>query len=94
LRKRRVAPSVAEKAVAKVYAETDEDALVEAFLRRKFRTVQFDTFLAEPKNLAAAYRRLRTAGFSSASSLRVLKRFAREPEALDGLEDEEEREEG
>jgi regulatory protein len=88
LRKRRVAPSVAEKAVAKVYSEADEVTLVEAFLRRKFRGVALDAFLAEPKNLASAYRRLRTAGFSSANSLRVLKRFAREPELLDGLEDE------
>jgi regulatory protein len=88
LRKRRVAPSVAEKAVAKVYSESDEVALVESFLRRKYRNVALDKFLSEPKNLASAYRRLRVAGFSSANSLRVLKRFAREPELLDGLEDE------
>ena len=88
LRKRRVAPAVAEKAVCKVYSETDEMALVEAFLRRKYRSVALDVFLAEPKNLASAYRRLRVAGFSSGNSLTVLKRFAREPELLDGLEDE------
>jgi regulatory protein len=88
LRKKRVAPAVAEKAVAKVYSETDEVALVEAFLRRKYRSVALGVFLAEPKNLASAYRRLRVAGFSSGNSLRVLKRFAREPELLDGLEDE------
>jgi lactate dehydrogenase-like 2-hydroxyacid dehydrogenase len=78
---------VAEKAVAQVYAEVDETALIEAFLRRKYRGKALDTFLAEPKNLASAYRRLRVAGFGSASSLRVLKRFAREPELLDGLEE-------
>ncbi|HEY1204292.1 MAG: RecX family transcriptional regulator [Bryobacteraceae bacterium] len=88
LRKRRVAPSVAEKAVAKVYSEADEVALIEAFLRRKYRSVTLDVFLAEPKNLASACRRLRVAGFGSANSLSVLKRFAREPELLDGLEDE------
>jgi regulatory protein len=88
LRKRRVAPSVAEKAVAKVYSETDEVALIETFLHRKYRGVALDVFLAEPKNLASAYRRLRVAGFTSDNSLRVLKRFAREPELLDGLEDE------
>ena len=88
LRKKRVAPSVAEKAVAKVYSETDEVALVEAFLRRKYRSMPLDVFLAEPKNLASAYRRLRVAGFSSGNSLSVLKRFASEPEMLDGLEDE------
>jgi hypothetical protein len=68
-------------------------ALIEAFLRRKYRSVTLDVFLAEPKNLASAYRRLRLAGFASGNSLRVLKRFAREPELLDGLEDETSREE-
>ena len=86
LRKRRIAPALAEKAVADAYRETDETGLIEAYLRRKYRNVVFDEFLAEPKNLAAAYRRLRTAGFSSANSVKVLKRFAREPEILDGLE--------
>ncbi|MGE5645606.1 MAG: regulatory protein RecX [Acidobacteriota bacterium] len=86
LRKRRIAPALAEKAVADAYRETDETGLIEAYLRRKYRNVAFDEFLAEPKNLAAAYRRLRVAGFSSANSVKVLKRFAREPEILDGLE--------
>ena len=87
LRKKRVAPSVAEKAVTAIYQEADEVALIESFLRRKYRTVPLDAFLAQPKNLAAAWRRLRMAGFSSTNSLRVLKRFASEPELLDGLEE-------
>ncbi len=89
LRQRRVAPATAEKAVNDAYRETEEIALIEAYLRRKYRNVAFDEFLAEPKNLAAAYRRLRTAGFGAANSVRVLKRFATEPELLDGLEDDE-----
>ncbi|HVX66183.1 MAG TPA: regulatory protein RecX [Bryobacteraceae bacterium] len=89
LRRKRVAPTIAASAVEKTYGETDELALIEAFLRRKYRSVDFTEFLAEPKNLASAYRRLRTAGFGSANSVRVLKRFAREPEVLDGLADEE-----
>lgn len=95
LRKRRVAPAVAEKAVSEAYRGADEVRLIEEFLRRKYRSVPLETWLAEPKNLAAAYRRLRTAGFSSGNTLRVLKRFAREPELLDSLEtpaEEEERE--
>jgi regulatory protein len=91
LRKRRIAPALAEKAVTDAYGETDEVGLIEAYLRRKYRNISFDAFLAEPKNLASAYRRLRTAGFSSANSVRVLKRFAREPELLDGLEEGEEK---
>lgn len=89
LRKRRVAPTIAEKAVAEVYREADEVALIEAFLRRKFRTTPLDAFLAEPKHLASAYRRLRVAGFSAGKSLQVLKRFASQPELLDGLEEAE-----
>ncbi len=88
LRQRRVAGAVAGKAVEDAYRETDELELIEAYLRRKYRNVVFEEFLAEPKNLASAYRRLRTAGFGSANSVRVLKRFATEPEMLDGLEDE------
>ncbi len=88
LRKRRVAPTIAAGAVESAYRETDEVALIEAYLRRKYRGVAFDEFLAEPKNLASAYRRLRTAGFSSSNAVRVLKRFASEPELLDGLADE------
>lgn len=88
LRKRRVAPKVAEQAVADVYKDTDEVGLIEAFLRRKYKSVRLDEFLAETRNLASAYRRLRMAGFTSANSVRVLKRFAREAEQLDGLEEE------
>ncbi len=91
LRKRRVAPALAGKTVEDAYRGTDEVQLIQAYLRRKYRNVALDAFLAEPKNLASAYRRLRTAGFSSANSIRVLKRFASEPEMLDALEDEPER---
>jgi len=89
LRKRRLAPAVAQKAVTSAYAGADEVALIEAWLRRKYRNTALDEFLSEPKNLASAYRRLRGAGFTSGNSLRVLKRFAREPEILDALEGED-----
>jgi len=89
LRRRRVAPSVAEKAVGAAYEGTDEIALIEAFLRRKYRKAALEKIFAEPKNLAAAYRRLRAAGFAAGSSIRTLKRFAAEPELLDALEDAE-----
>jgi regulatory protein len=88
LRKRRVAPAVAEKAVSQTYQDADEPALIEAFLRRKFRATALDQYLAEPKHLAAAWRRLRHAGFSAGNSLAVLKRFAQEPELLDSLTDD------
>ncbi len=86
LRQRRVAPAVAEQAVNETYREADETALIEAFLARKFRRIDLGAYLQEPKNLASAYRKLRTAGFSSGNSIRVLKRYAEEAEQLEGLE--------
>jgi regulatory protein len=87
LRKRRVAPAVAEKAVQEAYRGADETPLIEDYLRRKYRNTALETWLAEPKHLAAAYRRLRLAGFTAANSIRVLKRFAAQPELLDSLEE-------
>ncbi len=90
LRKRRVAPAVAGQAVERVYKDADEPALIEAFLRRKFRAAPLEQYLVDPKHLAAAYRRLRAAGFSSGNAIAVLKRFARAAEELDSLADEPE----
>jgi hypothetical protein len=44
----------------------------------------------EDKDLAAAYRRLLRAGFRSGEIIRVLKRFARNPDLLDAFEPPEE----
>ena len=84
---RRVPSTVAKEAVKETYSETDEDALIAQFLERKFRGKELGSFLQEEKNLASAYRRLRTAGFSSPASIRVLKRYASRAEELDSMED-------
>src|SRR5579864_1479082 len=89
LRQRRVAPKLAEQVTEQTYEKTDEASLIEEFLRRKYRGKELGTFFREEKNLAAAFRRLRYAGFSSGQSIRVLKRFANQPEVLDALESEE-----
>jgi regulatory protein len=89
LRQRRVAPKLAEQVTEKTYEQTDEAHLIEEFLRRKFRGKDLGVFLSEEKNLAGAFRRLRYAGFSAGQSIRVLKRFASQPEILDALESEE-----
>ncbi|MFB3778586.1 MAG: regulatory protein RecX [Bryobacteraceae bacterium] len=89
LRARRVAPAVAEQAVKAAYSGVDETALIEAFLKRKCRSVSLDTYLAEPKNMASAYRKLRLAGFTSAGVIRVLKRHSERAEDLESLEPEE-----
>jgi regulatory protein len=88
LRQRRVAGNLAEQVTEQAYRDTDEVRLIEDFLKRKYRGKQLGPFLAEEKNLAAAFRRLRYAGFSPSASIRVLKRYARQPEALDALESE------
>jgi regulatory protein len=89
LRQRRVAPKLAEQVTEQTYQQTNETDLIEEFLRRKYRGKQLGVFLSEEKNLAAAFRRLRYAGFSAGQSIRVLKRFASQPEVLDALESED-----
>lgn len=83
---KRVAPAVARQAADSVFRDTDEDALIEAFLARKYRRAPLVEVLAEEKGLASVYRKLRLAGFSSGSSLRVLKRHSRQQEALEAIE--------
>jgi regulatory protein len=95
LRGRRVASSLAERTVGKIYEAVNEDDLIEDYLRRKYRMAARENLFREEKQLAAAYRRLRRAGFGAASIVRVLKRFAQNPELLDAFEPpEEEAEEG
>jgi regulatory protein len=86
LRQRRIAPQLAEQVAEKTYQETDETKLIEDFLKRKYRGKKLGEFLGEEKNLAGAYRRLRYAGFSAGASIRVLKRYAKQAEELEGLE--------
>jgi regulatory protein len=93
LRQRRVAPSVAERTVQRVYQDVDEQALIEDWIRRKYRTAPREGLFAEEKDLAAAYRRLARAGFRSGEIVRALKKFARDPGLLDGFEPPEEAEE-
>ncbi|HEX3743061.1 MAG TPA: RecX family transcriptional regulator [Bryobacteraceae bacterium] len=86
LRQHRVAPALAESTVAKVYQDVDESALIEEWVRRKYRTAEREGLFADQKDLAAAYRRLVRAGFRTGEILKVLKRFASNPDLLDGFE--------
>ncbi len=83
LRTRRVAPTVAEKAVEHAYAASDETGMIEQFLARKFRGTPLPAYLSEPKNLASAFRKLRYAGFSSSSSIAVLRRYSQQASELE-----------
>src|SRR5215471_5745612 len=58
---RRVAPAVARKATQAAYEQADETVLIEKFLARKYRGKALGAVLAETKNLASAYRKLRMA---------------------------------
>jgi regulatory protein len=90
LRQRRVAPALAEKTVNKVYENVDETAMIDEWIRRKYRMAAREDLFKEDRDLASAYRRLSRAGFRSGEIVRALKRFARNPELLDSFEPPEE----
>jgi regulatory protein len=90
LRQRRVAPPVAESTVNRVYEEVDEQALIEEWIRRKYHMAPREGLFQDEKDLAAAYRRLLRAGFKTGEILRALKKFAKNPDLLDGFEPPEE----
>jgi len=97
LRQRRVAPALAQKTVEKVYQGVDEEALIEDWIRRKYRTVlrgpEDRPLFQDNKDWQSAYRRLFHAGFQPAAISKVLKRFTRNPELLDQIEPPEQTEE-
>jgi len=86
LRQRRVAPELAEKTVREVYRDVDETALIEEWIRKKYRLAPRDGLFQDDKDMSSALRRLMRAGFRPGEVLRVLKRFARNPDLLDGFE--------
>jgi regulatory protein len=86
LRRRRVAPALVEKAVRQTYESVDEAALIDEFIRRKYRDAARTGLFGDDRQLASAYRRLLRAGFSAGNVIRALKRFAAEPQRLDEWE--------
>ncbi|MEP6539314.1 MAG: RecX family transcriptional regulator [Bryobacteraceae bacterium] len=86
LKQRRVAPKLAEQAVAQTFEGVDETPMIEQFLARKFRGKKLSEYLQEPKHLAAAFRRLQYAGFGAGPSIQVLKRYAARAEELEAEE--------
>jgi regulatory protein len=90
LRQRRVAPALAERAARQIYQDVNEEKLIEEWVRRKYRLASREHLFEEDKDLAAAYRRLLRAGFRTGDIVRVLKRFAKNPDLLDSFEPPEE----
>jgi regulatory protein len=78
LRAKRVPAPVAEKAVEKTFAKTEEPKLASQFLLRKYRNKDLRELLKDQKQFASAYRKLRIAGFTSGVSLSLLKQYAAE----------------
>jgi regulatory protein len=83
LQQRCVAPELAEQTISKIYAEQDEVALIEQFIRRKYKRPEGEILFETNNDLASAYRRLVRAGFTPSNALRVLKRFAANPDLLE-----------
>jgi regulatory protein len=90
LRQRRVSPTLAEKTVQELYRDVDEAALIEDWVRRKYRTAVREGLFQDDKDMAAACRRLLRAGFRMGAIREVLKRFAKNPDLLDAWEPPEE----
>jgi regulatory protein len=86
---RRVAPTVAQQAVNEAFQASDEVAMIEQYLARKYRGKNLGLLLADQKQLASAFRKLRGAGFSTGNSIRVLKRYAAEAERLEEMDEPE-----
>jgi SOS response regulatory protein OraA/RecX len=72
--------------VKQVYDGVDESALIEDWIRRKYRTAPREGLFQDEKDLARAYRRLARAGFRTGEIVRALKRFAKDPDLLDNFE--------
>jgi regulatory protein len=85
---RRVAPAVAQAAAEVAFEGSDEVQLIEDFIARRYRGKDMKVYLAEQKNLASAFRRLRTAGFGTSNSIKVLKRYASAAEEIEETADE------
>src|SRR3954454_3975021 len=92
LRAKRVPRSVAEQAVEKTFEKTDEPKLAAQFLQRKYRNKNLRELLKDEKQFAAAYRKLRISGFSSAISLSLLRSYSHE--TADWIEPEPDEDDG
>jgi regulatory protein len=85
LQTKRVSPKIAQQAIEKTFEGTSEAELIDQFLARKYRSKDLAVFLKEEKNLAAAYRKLRLAGFTSDGTISALKRHAKHSADWDGV---------
>jgi len=90
LRTRRVSGTMADQAVERALEGRSEAELIDAFIERRMPSLAKGGPIEDEKKLAAAYRKLRRAGFTSGPVLSALKRIAARPESLEDPPDEEE----
>jgi regulatory protein len=83
LRARRVSGEMADQAVERAIGDKSEAELIDAFIERRMHSVFAGGKIEDAKKLAAAYRKLRRAGFTSGPILSALKRIAARPEELE-----------
>lgn len=83
LRTRRVDPKLAERAVSRAFEDRNELEMLSAYVQRRMPSIVAGGHSGDERKLAAAYRKLRRAGFASGPILTVLKRFAAHPELLE-----------
>jgi len=89
LRAKRVPGAIAGKAVEKAFAGSEEPELIRRFLEKKYRGKDLHEFLKEEKNLASAYRKLQTAGFTRSGALSALKQYLARSKDWNDFEEEE-----
>jgi regulatory protein len=90
LRARRVSGSMAEQAVDRALKGKSEAELIATYIERRMPSVATGGKIEDEKKLAAAYRRLRRAGFTSGPILTALKGLAARPDLLEEPIGEEE----
>lgn len=88
LRQRRISSSIASEAVSSAFEGADEVQMVRDWLERKFRNKSLSEYLADEKHVASVYRKLRYAGFSSPSAIRVLREYSSRASDLEDAPDE------
>jgi regulatory protein len=83
LRAKRVPGEFAEEAVSRAFEDKNEDEMVGDYIERRMPAVAAGDHKGDDRKIAAAYRKLRRAGFSTNSILTVLRKYAAHPELLD-----------
>lgn len=83
LRARRISGAMAEQAVQQALGEKTEEELIDAFIARRMSSLASGGPVEDERKLAAAYRKLRRAGFTSGGILKALKRVAARPEEIE-----------